>query len=205
MKRIFTTPIVSTIGNGTATTFQPTVTVSTPPFGTPAAITGGRPPTAILTAAGVTNIPTTLGNNNMKPECNGASNQQAVIVQQPSNNATATLFNNINNGHHPNIVNFSSSMDLKKLSFLDITVLVLSSTASEFSECSSNLISSSSNVAEYTPIRSGSAMNPSGLEILSSSLCSVAFFVKDSFLRHVLWFRLAIFRSADVLERAYLS
>ena len=109
MKRIFTTPIVSTIGNGTATTFQPTVTVSTPPFGTPAAITGGRPPTAILTAAGVTNIPTTLGNNNMKPECNGASNQQAVIVQQPSNNATATLFNNINNGHHPNIVNFSSS------------------------------------------------------------------------------------------------
>ena len=109
VKRIFTTPIVSTIGNGTATTFQPTVTVSTPPFGTPAAITGGRPPTAILTAAGVTNIPTTLGNNNMKPECNGASNQQAVIVQQPSNNATATLFNNINNGHHPNIVNFSSS------------------------------------------------------------------------------------------------
>ena len=103
---------MTTVGGG-ATTFNPSVSmVSNAPFGTPAAITGGRPPSAILTAAGVTNIqPTPLGNNNLKQECNGGSNQQAVIVQQPSNNATATLFNNINNGHHPNIVNFSSSSD----------------------------------------------------------------------------------------------
>ena len=105
VKRIFTSPVVSTVGGATAATFHPTVTVSTAPFGTPAAITGGRPPSAILTAAGVTNLPTNLGNNNIKQECNGGNNQQAVIVQQPP--GTATLFNN-SNGHHP-IVNFSSS------------------------------------------------------------------------------------------------
>ena len=105
VKRIFTSPVVSTVGGATAATFHPTVTVSTAPFGTPAAITGGRPPSAILTAAGVTNLPSNLGNNNIKQECNGGTNQQAVIVQQPP--VTATIFNN-SNGHHP-IVNFSSS------------------------------------------------------------------------------------------------
>ena len=100
VKRIFTSP-VNTVGNCTTATFHPTVTVSTAPFGTPAAITGGRPPSAILTAAGVHNIPSTMGNNNIKPEM---SNGGAVIVQQPP----VTLFNN-SNGHHPNIVNFSSS------------------------------------------------------------------------------------------------
>merc|ERR1719384_47406 len=105
VKRIFTSPVVSTVGGG-ATTFNPSVSmVSNAPFGTPAAITGGRPPSAILTAAGVTNLqPTPLGNNNLKQECNGATNQQAVIVQQPP----VTLFSNTNGHPHP-IVNFSSS------------------------------------------------------------------------------------------------
>ena len=105
VKRIFTSPVVSTVGGG-ATTLNPSVSmVSNIPFGTPAAITGGRPPSAILTAAGVTNLqPTSIGTNNLKQECNGGTNQQAVIVQQPP----VTLFNNSNGHPHP-IVNFSSS------------------------------------------------------------------------------------------------
>lgn len=92
MKRIFASPIATTIGVSSPN-FQPTVTVAAP-FGTPAPIAGGRPPSAILTAAGVT-----VGTNNNKQETNGTvpNNQQAVIVQPPP--PTSTLFSN-SNGHY---------------------------------------------------------------------------------------------------------
>lgn len=176
VKRIFTSP-VSTVGNGTTATFHPTVTVSTAPFGTPAAITGGRPPSAILTAAGVHNIPTTMVNSNIKHEMsNGGVNQQAVIVQQPP----GTLFNN-SNGHHP-IVNFSSS---PSITLIPATATSVSSTNSPVnfsgvtvtptplptlsSATTNNTTMTASRMAIVMPTQPNAALNANSLSYINTA------------------------------------